>query len=142
MDQNSEKLIKVFKSISKKGWVKSTRKGWGGVGLTFEHEIGKMPDSQYLPDYNGIELKCASRYSRYPMYLFTVAFDSNENEIIRLANEYGYSDQDYPDKKVLFRKITNAIIPGNKYNFCFRVDRNDKKIYLEVYSDDGILLED
>ena len=141
MDNNSKKLINTFKEISKKGWIKSTSKGWGGVGLTFEHKMGKQPDSNYLPDFNDIEIKCSLRYSRYPMYLFTVAFDSNENEIIRLANQYGYSDSDYPDKKVLFRKVTNAIIPGNKYNFFFKVDRENERIYLEVYSDEGELLE-
>ena len=141
MDTNSKNLIKDFMKISKRGWIKATGSGWGGIGLTFEREIGKKPDNKYLPDFNDIELKCSSRYSRYPMYLFAIAFDSNENEIIRLANEYGYRDTDYPDKKVLFRKVNNAIIPSNKYNFFFKVDRKQEKIYLEVYSDDGILLE-
>ena len=97
IDKNSTKLITKFSTISKKGWIKATGKGWGGIGLTFEHELGKEPDSKYLPDFDNIELKCSSRYSRYPMYLFAVAFDSNENEIIRLANKFGYPDPDYPD---------------------------------------------
>lgn len=141
MDENSAKLIAKFTNISKKGWIKSTGNGWGSIGLTFEHEIGKEPDSKYLPDFENIELKCSSRYSRYPMYLFAVAFDSNENEIIRLANKFGYPDSDYPNKKVLFRKIENVIISGNKYNFFFKVDRANERIYLEVYSSLGDLLD-
>lgn len=142
MDENSKKLIDKFHIISRKGWIKSTDKGWGGIGLTFEHEIGKEPDSKYLPDFDDIEIKCSSRYSRYPMYLFAIAFDSNENEIIRLASKYGYNDPDYPDKKVLFRKVDNAIIAGNKYNFFFKVDRTNKIIRLQVFSNDGDLLDD
>lgn len=141
MDQNSKRMINEFIKVSKKGWVKSTADGWGSIGLTFEHEIGKSPDSKYLPDFDDIELKCSSRFSRYPMYLFAIAFDSRENEIIRLANKYGFNDPDYPDKKVLFRKVDNAIVAGNKYNFFLRVDRANEKVYLDVYSNDGDLLD-
>ena len=75
MHENSKKLIDEFYRISQKGWIKSTSKSFGSVGLTFEKELGKSPDSLYFPDYYGIEIKCTTHYSKYPLYLFTIAFD-------------------------------------------------------------------
>ena len=141
MDKTSQKLADLFKEISLKGWIEGVGKSWGNIGLTFEHEIGKLPDSEYKPDFGDIEIKCSTRYSRYPVFLFTLAFDSNENEVIRLAEEYGHYDSDFKDKKVIFKQVTNAIIAGNKYNFFFDIDRNQERIYLAVYSNDGELLE-
>ena len=141
MDKNSSNLVDIFHKVANKGWIEGVGNSWGNIGLTFENEIGKKPDSKYNPDYKDIEIKCTTRYSRYPLYLFTIAFDSSENEVIRLAEEYGYSDPDFPNKKVIFKKVTNSIVDGNKYNFFFDVNRQDKKIYLCVYSDSGRLLE-
>ena len=94
-----------------------------------------------MPDFEDIEIKCTSRFSRYPMYLFTIAFDSGENEILRLANNYGYYDKDFPDKKVIFRKVAQNISKENKYNFLFEVDKETKRIYLCVYDSSGSLIE-
>lgn len=141
MNNNSEELIKLFKQVSRKGWIEGVGKSWGNIGLTFEHEIGKLPDSNYKPDFNDIEIKCSTRYSHYPMYLFTIAFDNSKDEVIRLANLYGHKDSKFPDKKVLFKKVTNSIVPGNKYNFFFDVDKSSERVYLKVYSNDGNLLE-
>ena len=141
MDKASEDLVKKFHEVASKGYIKGVGRSWGNIGLTFEDAIGKLPDCKFEPDYEDIEIKCSSRFSRYPMYLFTVAFDSNENEVIRLAEKYGYYDKDFPDKKVLFRKIMNYIIENNEYNFMFDVDRNEEKIYLCVFDQNGELLE-
>ena len=45
------------------------------VGNTFEKEIKKTPDSTFFPDYYGIEIKCTTRFSNYPISLFSLAFD-------------------------------------------------------------------
>lgn len=141
MDENSEKLVTLFHKINKKGYIKSVCNTWGSIGLTFEKEIGKVPDSTYNPDFKDIEIKCTSRFSEYPLYLFTIAFDSNENEVIRIANNYGYNDHDFPSKKVIFKKVTSIYNNNNKYIFTFDIDRNEEKVYLCVYDSLGNLLE-
>lgn len=142
MDKDSKKFIEIFKSIATNQWIKDVGQSWGGIGLTFEKEIGKLPDSKYDPDFNDIEIKCSSRYSRYPIYLFTLAFDGPDlNEIKRITEKYGFHDPDFPDKKVLFRKVTHYIKDDNKYNFCFEIDKESEKIYLCIFDGNGILLE-
>lgn len=142
MKDNSMELIELFKKIANKGWIEGVGKSWGDIGLTFEHEIGKLPDSTYNPDYKDIEIKCTSRYSRFPLFLFTLAFDGpTDSEISRLAEKYGYYDHDFCDKKVMFRKITNELNENNKYNFSFEINRKEEKIYLCVSNGKGELLE-
>ena len=70
MDKNSLKLIEKFKTIAAKRWIPSVSNSWGSIGLTFEKELEKAPDSTYNPDYLDIEIKCYSRFSKYPLYLF------------------------------------------------------------------------
>lgn len=141
MDKNSLKLIEKFKTIASKRWIPSVSNSWGSIGLTFEKELEKAPDSTYNPDYLDIEIKCYSRFSKYPLYLFTVAFDGpNFNEIDRIVNLYGWYDKDFPDKKIVFRKINGEGYP-DKYNFKFDIDYKNEKIFLCVYTSTGILLE-
>ena len=142
MKDNSLELIDLFKKVAEKRWIRGVGKSWGDIGLTFEHEIGKLPDSTYNPDYKDIEIKCSSRYSQFPLFMFTLAFDGpTDFEISRLVEKYGYYDHDFPDKKVIFRKISNEHNENNKYNFSFEVDRGKEKIYLCVYNGKGDLLE-
>lgn len=142
VDKNSSELLELFKQISAKRWIPGVSNGWGGIGLTFEKEINKLPDSKYDPDYADIEIKCTSRYSLYPLFLFTIAFDGpGENEIMRLVDKYGHYDGSYSDKKVLYRKIASEINPTYKYNFLFEVDRDEELIYLCIYDADGVLIE-
>ena len=102
-----QKLISQFHLISSKGWIKSVNKGLGSIGYTFEKELGKLPDSLRLPDYYGTEIKCTGRYSRYPISLFTVAFDGPTfPEINRLVDNYGYPDKDFKNKNVLFTSVS------------------------------------
>lgn len=71
-----------------------------------------------------------------------MAFDSNENEVIRLAEKYGKNDKDFPNKKVLFKKInTNIKKENEKYIFIFDIDRQKEKIQLCIFDDNGELLE-
>ena len=144
MDENIKKIAEEFKRISKKRWIKSISKSFGSIGLTFEKELGKQADSKYLPDYNGIEIKCTSRFSRYPLFLFTIAFDGPTfPEINRIVSKYGWYDKDYKDKKVLFAKLKHneATTVNGKYKFKIAIDDNDKKLYLCVYDINDQLIE-
>lgn len=142
MDENSKNIINKFHEIANKGWIESISNNWGSIGLTFEKEIGKKPDSSYTPDYNDIEIKCTGRYSRYPIYLFTIAFDGpSDNEITRITDTYGYRDKDFPDKKVLFERINNIISTKNGYYFKIEIDYLKKILYFCIYDLEHVLIE-
>lgn len=137
-------LIEQFHIIANKKWIKSVNKGLGSIGYTFEKELDKSPDSLYFPDYYGTEIKCTGRYSRYPITLFTVAFDGPTfPEINRIVDKYGYPDTTFPEKKVLFANvgcIEKSILPS-KYQLQLEVDKVEEKIYLCVYDYDCNLIE-
>lgn len=54
MNENIKLLIKKFQEIEGEVWIRSISKSFGGIGLTFENELGKKADSLYFPDYFGI----------------------------------------------------------------------------------------
>ena len=144
MNKNTEMLIKEFKRITNKGWIKSVSKSTGSIGLTFEQELNKKPDNSYLPDYHDIEIKCTSFYSIYPIGLFSISFDGPTfPEINRIVEKYGYYDNTYNNQKILRTNINNKrpSIINNKYIFKLDVDYTDKKIYLCVYDLDYNLIE-
>lgn len=144
MSDEIVKLIENFKFIANKKWIKSVSKSFGSIGLTFEKELDKFPDAMYFPDYYGTEIKCTSRYSHYPLFLFTVAFDGPTfPEINRIVEKYGYYDTEYPDKKVIYEELNCRVKHkvNEKYKFKLEVDENEEKLYLCVYDLDDVLIE-
>ena len=142
MNKNFNDLIDKFKIISKKKWIKSYYKGHGTIGLTFEKELGKKIDTNYLPDYNGIEIKCTTRFSRFPISLFSIAFDGPTNkEIIRINEKYGNFDKDFPEKKTLIRKVRCNELSKLKNNFYLSLEIEKDKLFLTVYDKNKILIE-
>ncbi|MBQ7140324.1 MAG: MvaI/BcnI restriction endonuclease family protein [Bacilli bacterium] len=142
MNENFENLIEKFKVIARKRWIKGVTKGYGNVGLTFENELGKKIDTNYTPDYKNIEIKSTTRFSRFPISLFSIALDGpTDKEIIRLNETYGKNDKDFPDKKILFEKIkVNEQQESNKnYLFSFLIKEN--KLYLQIYDKNKNLIE-
>ena len=136
MNKNMELLIKEFKNISDRGWIRSVSKSTGSIGLTFENELKKKPDNRWLPDYEGIEIKCTNKSSRYPIGLFSLAFDGpTKYETKRIVDKYGKYDRIYKNKKILCVKINNykRTIIDQKYIFKLDIDTKNKKIYLGVY---------
>ena len=141
MDNISKEFINICREISNKGWIKGISTHANSVGLTFENEINKKPDSKYLPDFKDIEIKCSTRFSRYPIALFTMAFSGpGKNVAQKLAQKYGYHDKQFQDKKVLYKNISTCVNSLNKYSFIFDFNRR-KKIYLKVYDQNGNYLE-
>ena len=144
MNQDIDKLIKEFKKIAKKGWIKSINKSFGSIGTTFENELGKKADALYFPDYYGTEIKCTSRFSRYPLFLFTAAFDGPSfPEIDRIVSKYGWPDKDYPDKNVLFTKLhcKEKTIVNDKYKFRLGFGKSNDKMFLYVFDLKNKLIE-
>ena len=144
MYKTYSKLIDDFKSISRKRWIKGVTGGHGNVGLTFENELGKKIDSDYSPDYKGIELKCTTRFSNYPISLFSVAFDGpSDKEIIRINSLYGYYDSTNTNKKVILKSLKYNQIAElrNSYSLSFDINDLEKKIYLCIYDKNKNLIE-
>lgn len=144
IDDETKKLIEQFHVITNKKWIKSVNKGLGSIGYTFERELGKTPDSLYFPDFYGTEIKCTGCYSRYPITLFTSAFDGPTfPEINRLIDKYGYADVDYLDKKVLFANIScvSKSYVSSGYQFKLEIDDVEEKMYLCVYDMNENLIE-
>jgi len=144
MNKNEKILIEKFKRISEKGWIISSNKGSGAIGLTFEHELHKRPDNRYLPDFNGIEIKCTSTSNMYPITLFSIAFDGPTfPEINRIVEKYGYYDKKYNNRKIISANINNKklYVVNNKYIFKLEVDYSEKKIYLCVFDINNNLVE-
>lgn len=134
-NEDIQRLIIEFKRIAKKRFIESSSKGVGAIGLTFESELKKKQDSLYFPDYYGIEIKCTSRYSRYPISLFSISFDGPTfPEINRLIEKYGYPDKTFKDKKILFADLNfkKETLVDNKYIFKLEIDKNEQKLYLVV----------
>ena len=144
MNKDTNVLINEFKRIANKVWIKSTTRSFGGVGLEFEKELGKKKDSLYFPDYYGIELKCTSDKSKYPLYLLTLAFDGPTfPEINRIVEKYGYSDKDYPQYKVLATNLSYKYktIINNNVKFQLHINDIEEKLYLDVYNLNNVLIE-
>jgi MvaI/BcnI restriction endonuclease family len=59
----AEELLSKLRDIAAMGYVPSVRSGATGVGGTLEHLLGIKTNSSKKPDYRGIEIKAARRFS-------------------------------------------------------------------------------
>lgn len=137
-------LLKQFYLVAKKGWIESINNSLGSIGLTFEKQLDKKPDCLFFPDYYGIEIKCLGRFSRYPISLFTCAFDGPRlHEINYIVEKYGRYDKVYTNKKVLYTQLSfnNKCVVDGGYQFKLDLDKSEEKIYLCVYDLDNNLIE-
>jgi hypothetical protein len=141
--REQHEIIDKFKRISSKGWIKGVNNTTNSVGLTFESLISKKPDSMYFPDYHGIEIKCSQRFSRYPIKLFTLAFDGPMlYEMNRILEKYGRVDRVYKGRKQLqgYLYINKYQRINNNY-FKIKLDKINQKIILCVYDLNYQLIE-
>lgn len=137
-------LKQEFEKIKKMGYVPSTRKGFTGIGKTFEDLIGKTEDTLGIPDYYGIEIKTKKGYSKSYTTLFNATPQGeSEFEIKRLCASYGYPDKVIKDKKVLNVSIAaNApTLVANRFLFKLSIDYSDQKIVLNIRDKNMTLLE-
>ena len=102
MENNCKELLEKFKNISKQRWIKGLNNYTNSAGLTFEALLNKKSDSMFFPDFKGIEIKATQRFSRYPITLFSKAFDGPSlyqmNEILK---KYGKNDFRFKNRKIL-----------------------------------------
>ena len=136
-----EKVLENFITISKKNWIKGINNTTNSVGLTFEHELNKKADSLFLPDYNGIELKCSQRFSKFPISLFSLAFDGPSLfEMDRLLKAYGKKAED-GYSLMGYLKVNEKVLINDNF-FELKVDRKTKKLYVKVYDLNFNLIEE
>ena len=92
MNKSYNSLIKNFMKIANDGWIKGVNNNSNSISPTFK----KDSDSMFILDYEGIEIKCKSRFSNYPITPFTQAFNGpylyQTNEIL---HKYGKFDYQY-----------------------------------------------
>ena len=145
MRQEFFQIIEEFLKLNEKGYVESISKEKNSCGLTLEHLLGKEPDSMFFPDYNGVELKTTTRFSRYNINLFSLTFDGPSLfESNYMLEEYGKTDASSPQKKTLYANLKlNQKAPVNeKYYFELKIDYTDKKIFIKIYDINMNFIED
>lgn len=143
MDNNFILLLEKFRTIALNGYVKGVNNHSNGCGLTFEKLLGKKPDSDYLPDYNGIEIKTSTRFSRYPIGLFSLSFDGPDtSEATYILETYGKQSSILKDKKVLILglSINEKKLAGNYY-FELIMDNKEKRLCINIYDNNKVLIE-
>ena len=136
MDESCKNLLKEFKAISKLQWIKGINNFTNSCGLTFESLLNKKSDSMFFPDFQGIEIKCTQRFSRYPITLFSSAFDGPSlYEMNQLLNKYGKNDIIYKNRKILNATLScnKQILVNNKYYFKLEVAEDEERLYLSIY---------
>ena len=143
-EEKYEKLITKFEEITRRWWIKSVTEDESSVGLTFENELGKEFDSMYFPDYYGTEIKCTTRFSGYPISLFSKSFDGPLlYEMNRILEKYGRNDNVYHERKLLNvdLKVNEKILVNDKYFFELKLDYKQEKMFLFIYDIKENLLE-
>lgn len=144
MSDNMLNLLSRFSEISNLKWISGISKGTGDVGITFESLLGKKADSDIFPDYKDIEIKCTQRFSRYPIGLFCKAFDGpNLYETNKILEKYGKNYQYIFGKKYLDINliINKKVLVNEKYYFELIVEDIEERIYINIYNQDGNLLD-
>lgn len=137
-------LINKFLDIKKRGYIRGVNNNKiNSCGLTFEALLGKKADSKYLPDYEGIEIKCKQRYSRYEIGLFSLAFDGpSRYEAHDLLKKYGKRNSLFSRRKTLIVTLRmRERIKCYKYYFELNIDKEKEQIYVNVYNKYGRFLE-
>lgn len=102
MKKNFYGIINLFKAISSKGYVKAINNNpYNSFRLTFEHLLNINPNSSIFPNYKEIEIKTNTRFSNFPVTLFSSTFiGCHEYESNYILNNCGVYDKVYKDKKV------------------------------------------
>jgi len=138
MNKRFVKIVDSFHKISKQGFIKAQNgTNTNAGGLTLEKLLGKKPDSDFFPDYNGVEIKTTHRYSRYAIKLFSIAFDGpNLYEANDLVNKYGQLNALGTQKTLSISLLVNQKrkLNNQDYYFELKVDETNEEIYLNVYN--------
>lgn len=133
-------LYNLYSHVNKMGWVKSLRKGPGGIGYTFETLIGKEEEDFPIPDFNSIEIKTMRYKSKKTLHLFTLTPDGDYLfPIKRILDTLGYPSKWNRDYKMLMVNVN-----AKEYSFIglskkirLNVNRKEQKIELLAFKSNG-----
>lgn len=99
-------LYNCYLDINKRGWIKSKRKGSGGIGFTFETLLGKEEDYFSVPDFRSVEIKTMRIVSRRVLHLFSLTPDGDYLfPIKRILNTLGYPSKWNSNYKVFMVRV-------------------------------------
>ena len=136
MNKEINTLLNNFEYIKKMDFIKAINNYSNGGGLTLEYLFGIKANNRCYPDLNGIELKTINQYWEKDINLFSDTPISNQKSTVKwITEKYGYISKIYKNKKIFNGKIsTNTLVKiGLNYFFKIRIDKKDKKIYMEIY---------
>ena len=128
---NKRKIIKEFKRIKLKGFIKSHRKNDTGIGKTFENYLGVDENNKKDPDFAGYEIKSHRKSSTSYVTLFTKSPTTPKNANTLLREKFGISEGIYNVKTIrtsVFSDHWNTYL--GKYAFKIVVNKNKRTIDL------------
>ena len=134
--KSKEFIIKKFREVKKKGYVKSHRKNNTGIGKTFEDCIGVKENNIDEPDLAGYEIKAHREVAQSYITLFTKKPSFPRGANAYLKDNFGTPYDDIPNQKKLHTSIfaDKANTYADKYAFRLINDRKKKCIFIAVYS--------
>ena len=135
MNNSIDNLKYYFNAIKNKKFNKSLRIGTTGIGYTFESLINKKEDNNFLPDFEGIEIKTKLGYTKSSTTLFCLTPNKDNDMAIKyILNEYGYPNKTNKKFKSFKGDVccnSNNFI-GNKYIFKIKIDYINERINLII----------
>ena len=145
MKSDFDEIIDKFFYINGLSYVKGiNNNSTNSCGLTFEQLLNKKADSNYFPDFNGIEIKTTQRFSRYSIGLFSLSFDGPDiYESNYVLQKYGKENIIFENKKELFVncKIKEKVLVNNNYYFELNIDYVNKKLLIDIFDLDYNYIE-
>ena len=141
--QTMKKLQLEFYKIQCMNWIPNKSNGTGSAGRTLEILLNKPADKNILPDYHGIELKTQVEGSKYPLRLFSMAFDNKPMEMRRLLKICGYPDKKKPNFKVFQITVggkTNTYV-GFSRSYKLVVDYAHKVVRLYIFDSKQMVID-
>lgn len=133
---NKELIISKFKQVEKLGFVRSRRRNNTGIGKTFEDYIGVVENNIDEPDLFGYEIKSHRDTAQSYITLFTKAPSFPKGANAFLKENFGIPYEEDSKLKRLHTSIfaNKANSYSNKFSFKLINNRNEKRIYIAVYS--------
>ena len=139
MSNTAQELLDKLKDISKKGFIKSLKKGDTGIGYTLETLLGIKQNSSPLPDYKGIEIK-SMRHRSAKNTLFSKVPDWSKSRISSaedLVNLRGKKSNKYGGIKTIFHTIDAT--RANTFGLQLVIDSN---LVHQVYTNGKLYQKD
>ena len=122
-----DELLSDLKKLKDQGFVKTHRSGDTGIGKTLEDLLGIEENNIQGPDGKDTELKAARKNSASMLTLFTKSpLPRGINSQLRA--EYGYPDDNHPDKLTLRTTIDSMSFNTIKGQKGFMISSKEDRI--------------